>query len=90
MTAILFFLIFGIGLGFILRRQMRVLAIADKVTTWSVYLLIFFLGTSVGVNQTVMKALHSLGMQALILSLGSIAGSVLVTGGIYFYFFREK
>ena len=75
--SILFFLVAGMFLGYLLRSKSAVLAVAEKGMMWSVYLLVFFLGISVGVNQAVVRALGSLGIQAFILCLGGIAGSVL-------------
>lgn len=46
---------------------------------WAVCLLVFFLGVSVGGNETIVHALGTLGIQALILCLGGIIGSVLVS-----------
>lgn len=87
MATILSFLIAGIVLGFLLRREQRVLTLSGKVTAWSVYLLLFFLGTSVGVNETVMNILGQLGLQAIVLSGGGIVGSVVVSYFVYRHFF---
>ncbi len=78
MWFIFIFLLAGVFVGFLFRDKNHVLASAQKATTWAVYLLIFFLGVSVGFNKTVMAALGTLGEQALALSVGSITGSVLI------------
>jgi uncharacterized membrane protein YbjE (DUF340 family) len=88
MLTILSFLILGIGIGFIGRRWAAVLALADKVTNGAVYLLLFLLGVSVGLNKTVMSGLVNLGLQALLLSSGAVLGSVLASMLVYNYFFR--
>jgi hypothetical protein len=88
MLTILSFLVLGIGIGFIGRRRAAVLALADKVTHGAVYLLLFLLGVSVGLNKTVMSGLVNLGLQALLLSSGAVLGSVLVSMLVYNYFFR--
>jgi hypothetical protein len=88
MLAILSFLVLGIGIGFIGRRWAAILALADKVTHGAVYLLLFLLGVSVGLNKTVMSGLVNLGLQALLLSSGAVLGSVLVSILVYHYFFR--
>lgn len=75
---VLLFLAAGVLAGYILRFKKNVLATAGAATTWSLYLLIFLLGISVGTNDAVVRALGRLGMQALILSAGGIVGSVLV------------
>ncbi len=75
---VLLFLAVGVFVGYLLRARKNVLATAGRATTWSIYLLIFFLGISVGTNGAVVLSLGRLGVQALILSAGGIAGSVLV------------
>ena len=75
---VLLFLAGGLFVGYLLRSRKNVLAVAGKATTWSLYLLIFLLGISVGTNDAVIRALGRLGMQALVLSMGGIVGSVLV------------
>ncbi len=77
--SILLFLVAGVMLGHLFRTKTAILAVADKATIWSVFLLVFLLGVSVGANQTVIHALGGLGLQALVLSLGGIAGSVLAS-----------
>jgi len=75
---VLLFLAGGVFVGYLLRSRKNVLAVAERATTWSLYLLIFLLGISVGTNEAVVRALGRLGMQALVLSVGGIVGSVLV------------
>ena len=75
---VLLFLAGGVFVGYLLRSRKSVLAVAGRATTWSLYLLIFLLGISVGTNDAVVRALGRLGMQALVLSAGGIVGSVLV------------
>lgn len=77
MLTILLFLLLGMGVGFVLRRRRKALEWAAKAAHWMVYLLLFFLGLSVGLNDTVIAALGSLGVQALVLSVGAVVGSVL-------------
>ena len=58
-------------------RRQRVIAFADRLTMGSICLLLFVLGLSVGASQEVVAHIGALGVQAAILSLGAIAGSVL-------------
>jgi len=76
---VLLFLVAGMFAGYLFRYKKSILATASTATTWSLYLLIFLLGISVGTNDTVVRALGRLGVQALVLSAGGIAGSVLVS-----------
>lgn len=80
MFGILFSLAVGMCCGFVLRRWRRIIRGADRLMAWCVYGLLFFLGISVGVNETVVSQLGTFGVQGLILALGGIAGSV---GAVY-------
>jgi NhaP-type Na+/H+ or K+/H+ antiporter len=78
----------GIMLAHFLRSNKAVPDVAGKATTWSVCLLVFFLGVSIGGNATVMHALGTLGIQALVLSTGGVVGSVLVSTLVSRWFFE--
>lgn len=88
MWTILLCLILGTVLGIGLRRQQRLLEWADRGTVTAVYLLLFLLGASVGGNETAMESLATLGLQALLLALGSVIGSVLLAFLLYRWLFR--
>jgi uncharacterized membrane protein YbjE (DUF340 family) len=87
-TVILSFLGLGIILGLVVRRRTRILDLVNKAANWAVFLLIFFLGVSVGENEAVMKALGHLGLQALLLSSAAVLGSVLVSILVHRWFFK--
>lgn len=88
MLTILVLMAVGVGLGYLLRGQTRLLSLADRATTWAVYGLLFLLGISVGANNMVMRSLGSLGWQALWLSMGAVVGSVAVTAVLQRLFFQ--
>ncbi len=73
----------GMFAGRLLASRRGVLSVAGKGATWSLYLLIFLLGLSVGSDGSVMGALGQLGLQAMILCLGGILGSLLVSAIVY-------
>jgi hypothetical protein len=66
----------GTLLGILLRRQRPVLAVADRLTSWAIYLLVYSLGIAVGANPAVLENLGRLGWQAALLCAGGILGSV--------------
>ncbi len=88
MWIIFIFLLAGIIIGFIFRKRTRAITFSAKTTTFAVFLLIFFLGVSVGQNDSVLSALGNLGGQAILLSAGSILGSLVFAGVLYFFAFR--
>ncbi len=88
MWIIFVFLLAGIIVGFIFRSQTKLMTFSAKATTFAVFLLIFFLGYSVGQNDAIVSALGELGWQAILLSSGSILGSLIFAGALYFFAFR--
>ncbi len=77
----------GMLAGRLLAPQRRILVIASRGATWSLYLLILLLGLSVGSDGSVMAALGSLGAQAVVLCLGGILGSLLLSSIVSRRFF---
>lgn len=57
---------------------------------WSVYLLLFFLGISVGNNPDVIENIPQLGWQAFLLSLGAVMGSVVFVALLMLLFHRNN
>lgn len=47
----------------------------------------FFLGITVGTNGDVMNNLDSIGLDALLITLAAVTGSVLCAWGVYRFFF---
>ena len=81
---------FGIALGILLNRQKRVIKITGKLTDLSIFLLLFFLGVSVGMNERIISNLDNIGLQALLITLAATIGSVLVSYIVYLLFFKNK
>ncbi len=77
----------GMLAGRLLASERRVLVLASQGATWSLYLLIFLLGLSVGSDGSVMAALGGLGLQAVVLCLGGILGSLLLSSIVSRRFF---
>lgn len=76
---VILFLAAGVAVGCFVRSKSAALTAASSAAMWSLYLLIFLLGISVGANDTVIRGLGRLGWQAFILCAGGIVGSILVS-----------
>ena len=63
----------GMLLGFLLRKQR--LSWIHKVITVFIWLLLFLLGIDVGSNQEIINGLHTIGLEAVILTLAAVLGS---------------
>lgn len=79
----------GVGLGFLLRGRSNVKRLAERATMPVIYLLLFAMGVSVGANKNVMENLSSLGVEALIVTLGAVVGSITAALVTYKLFFRK-
>lgn len=76
----MFLLIGALALGFIVARYNLLPQFLEgkmaKVGSLALFLLLFSMGISIGVNPDIISTLPSLGWKALVLSMGSIVGSV--------------
>jgi hypothetical protein len=72
------FLLLGVAFGFLLRRVPRVVPVTARLASGTVYGLVFLLGASVGANPAVMANLGRFGLQALVLCLGGVLGSLIL------------
>lgn len=80
----------GIMVGFFMRKSTRVKSWTEKLTSAVIFLLLFVMGVAIGNDETIMSSLHTLGIQALIITLGAVAGSVLLAWWVYVSYFRKK
>jgi uncharacterized membrane protein YbjE (DUF340 family) len=89
MGTILILMFSGILLGFIFRRKRVFIQVTEKITGLSIYLLLFLLGMSVGVNDKVISNFASIGIIAITLAFSGIAGSIILSVFVYRFFFRQ-
>lgn len=80
----------GVAAGFFLRKKPKITKLADKLTMWAIYLLLFLLGVAIGTNEVIVKNLPSLGLKALFIALGGVAGSVLLAWLVYHFWVKSK
>lgn len=79
----------GVGLGFLLKKAPRLKRIS-KTITYTIYLLLFLLGISVGADREIVGSLATLGLQALVLAAAGSLGSALAAWGVYRWFFKKR
>lgn len=72
----------GMLLGYLLRSK-RLIWI-HKAITILIWLLLFLLGIDVGGNEAIMRGLHTIGLEAFILTLAAVVGSVLASWGLWY------
>lgn len=79
----------GICAGFIWRR-IKAFSHVGKAISLTVFVMLFFLGVEIGSDEHVLENLSTLGLQALILALSGIAGSVVFAAVLYRILFRNR
>ena len=72
----------GMLIGYLLRSKR--LTWIHKIITFLIWLLLFLLGIDVGGNEAIMKGLHTLGLEALIITLAAVIGSTLLAWGLWY------
>lgn len=90
MITVLLIMFAGILTGFAINRYPLAIKVNDKLISWAIYLLLFLLGISVGLNKTIVQNLDKIGFQVLIITVGAISGSVLALWIVYRVLFREE
>lgn len=90
MIAVIAFLVAGIFTGYLLRNRGRLIKVSSRLTDVSIFLLLFFLGVSVGMNEQVVSNFRNIGLQAFLLTVLAMLFSVLVTWLFHRLFFRSR
>jgi uncharacterized membrane protein YbjE (DUF340 family) len=60
------------------------------LTMWAIYLLLFLLGIAIGTNEIIVRNLPTLGLKALLISIGGVVGSVLFASIAYHLWIKPK
>jgi uncharacterized membrane protein YbjE (DUF340 family) len=90
MWTVLLIIALGFGAGMLVQKKKKVIRINEKLTSVSIFLLLFVLGISLGQNREVLGNLGQMSIQVVVITSGAILGSVLISLIIYHYFFRGK
>lgn len=78
----------GMLTGYLLRN--RSLNKISRVITLLIWLLLFILGIEVGSNEQIIKGLHTIGYEAIVLTLGGTLGSVLAAWMLWRALYKRK
>jgi len=90
MFTVLIIMSAGVILGYLIRNAKSLVKYIDISVNLAIYLLLFLLGVSVGGNRTIMSNLGGLGLKALMLAIGAVAGSVGLSYLAYKNFFETR
>lgn len=72
----------GMLIGYLLRSKR--LTWIHKIITFLIWTLLFLLGIDVGGNEAIVKGLHILGLEALVITLAAVIGSTLCAWGLWY------
>ncbi len=78
----------GVVVGYLLRNKR--LGLVSRLITVAIWVLLFLLGIAVGLNDAILGNWDTIGWQAFILSVGGVAGSVVLAWVVYHFFFSES
>ena len=88
MFPILGLMLTGMLLGYLLRK--RDLKKIHQIITLLIWLLLFILGIEVGSNEQIIKGLHTIGLEAVILTLGGTLGSIIAAWALWRALYNKK
>lgn len=78
----------GMLTGYLLRN--RSFSKISRIITLLIWLLLFILGIEVGSNEQIVKGLHTIGYEAIILTLGGTLGSVIAAWMLWRALYKRK
>ncbi len=88
MFTVIAIMLLGAIIGFLLKeKNMKYL---PKAITGFVFGLLLFLGIQVGGNSDIMDNLSTIGVDALIITLGALGGSILLALAVYRIFYKNR
>lgn len=87
MLIIIGIMLSGMLFGYLFRSK-RITWI-HKIITVLIWVLLFLLGIDVGSNEAIIKGLHTIGLEALIITLGAVAGSILCSWALWYFIYER-
>ena len=88
MFTIIGLMLTGMLLGYLLRK--RDLKKIHPIITLLIWLLLFILGIEVGSNEEIIRGLHTIGYEAVVLTLGGTLVSVIAAWALWRALYKRK
>ncbi len=86
---VLLILLICIGIGTLLRRY-RIIRILEHTATWTVWLIIFVFGISLGSDSNIISDFPHFGFTAFLIALAGVAGSILAAWALRSFIDQRK
>lgn len=90
MIEVLIIMFTGILVGYLFRNRYEIIKCAEPLLNYSIYLLLFLIGISVGLNKLIVNKLDTIGIQAFVITVFAIVGSCVASYFCYRLFFKNK
>lgn len=78
----------GIAMGYLLRNKNT--RIVSRIITALIWLLLFLLGIEVGSNPRIVMGMQTLGIEALLLTIGGAVGTIIFSWLLWKYVSRKE
>ena len=88
MLIVVMIMLCGIAMGYLLRNKNT--RIVSRIITVLIWLLLFLLGTEVGSNPRIVMGMQTLGIEALLLTIGGAVGTIIFSWLLWKYVSRKE
>ena len=88
MLVVVVIMLCGIAVGYLVRK--RSTRFSHHVITVLIWLLLFLLGIDVGSNPHIVKGIQTLGLEALLLTVGGAIGTIIFSWLLWKYVSRKE
>ncbi|MFP4019485.1 MAG: LysO family transporter [Bacteroidales bacterium] len=82
-------LVIGIIIG-LFTASKKITRLVGKLTDLTIFVLLFFLGLSVGTNEKIISNFENIGLQSFFITIAATAGSIGISVLVYQLFFKKK
>ncbi len=89
MLTVVIIMMAGMLIGYSIKNRKKLIKSVDSIISWLIYLLLFVLGASVGFNKVILNNIDAILLKVILLTVGAVAGSVIVSYFIYTLFFKR-
>ena len=88
MLIVVMIMLCGIAMGYLLRNKNT--RIVSRIITALIWLLLFLLGIEVGSNPRIVMGMQTLGIEALLLTIGGAVGTIIFSWLLWKYVSRKE
>ena len=87
---VIFLFVAGIVVGRLLRDKKTTRKNIDRLVSVAIFVLLFLLGISVGINDKITNDFSKIGYNAILLTIGAVLGSLILAKVVYHLFFKQS